>query len=206
MNIEVNIAALQSYLVEDQTIQFLAGLVHDAFNQSASFSVLFNITRLKFGTRAPAVTLASMKDIDVGVQWKLRMHDIAVPGLPSVQFTAPFQAVFEIHCDSDFQMDFNATLSHDGVAPGAVKFPLSATVSDIVFHGRLSLQFLGDALVLFFESRPECRFQIRVLLGAEERVEDDRHIRDMLGELLHKWLTARMLDGNAVRIPLKVDS
>jgi hypothetical protein len=205
MNLEINIEALQSYQVEDHTIQFLAALVHDALNQSELFSVTFEITRLKFGSRAPTLNLLSMKDVDVGVQWKLRTHEILIPGLPPFPFTAPFQAVLEIHCESDFQMIFNATLSYNQIAIGAIKYPLNASISDIIFHGRLSVQFLGDALVLFFESTPDYRFNLAVQLGAEEKLIDEHHIRGLLMEMMNKWLTVNMIDGNAVRIPLKVD-
>jgi hypothetical protein len=204
MNVEVNIAALQSYLVEDRTIQFLAGIVHQALNRSDLFSVMFEITRLQFGTRPPTVSLVSMRDVDVGVEWKLHTHDLLIPGLPKIPFTAPFQAVIEIHCDSDFQLLFNATLSYDQIALGAIKYPLSASISDLVLHGRLSAHFLGDAIVLFFESRPDFRFQLGLQLGAAEKLMDDQHVRDLLAEMLNAWIASKMLDGNALRIPFNV--
>jgi hypothetical protein len=205
MNIQVNIEALQSYLVEDRTIQLLAGIVHDALNQSDHFSVEFEISRLKFGSRPPAVNLISMRDIDVGVQWKLRTHDIVIPGLEKVPFHPPCQAVIEIHCNSDFRMFFNAVLSYDGIAPGAIRYRLSGHLSDIVVNGRLLLQSPGDALVLSFESRPEFGFKLGLQLGREDRLVDENHIRDLLTELMNNWLARMMLDGNAVRIPFHVD-
>jgi hypothetical protein len=203
MNVRVNIEELQSYLIEDRTIQLLAGIVHESLNRSHLFSVHFEIERLTFGSHAPSVTLLSMQDVDVATQWRLNTHDLLIPGLGALTFDAPFQAIVDIQCETDCLMLFNATLSYNQIAPGCIKYPINAEISSIRFVGRLSIQFLGDAIVLFFDRRPETiDFQLRLQLGAEEKLIDEHHVKDLLCEILWKWLDNNMLSENAVRIPL----
>jgi hypothetical protein len=201
MDISVNIDALQAYLSEDRTVQLIAGLVHDALNQSDLFSVHFEIASVDFGTRAPSLRLVSMRDVDANAHWRLQTHDIDVPGLQKLPFDAPFQAVLGIDCDSDCRILFSATLSYDQIAPGAVRYRISASIASVLLRGRLSVHFLGEAFVLFFESAPEFNFELRLELGSEEKVIDEHRVRDFLCELATKWLSQNMLNGNAVRIP-----
>jgi hypothetical protein len=142
-----------------------------------------------------------MTDLDPDRPVHLVPHDLAIAGVEKVPFDAPFEAVIGIDCESNCQILFSAALSYDQIAPGAIKYRISAAVADVALCGQLFALFVGDALLLFFESRPEFRFNLVLELGSEEKLIDQGHVRDFLTELLDRWLSLTMLDGNALRIP-----
>jgi hypothetical protein len=203
MNVSLNVSALQAYLSQDQTIQMLAGLVHNALNQSPLYSVLFEITALNPGTNPPSISLLDVEDIEVDLGQQLLLHDIVIPGLQPFAFDAPVQGILEIQCESNCEISFTATLSYDQIAPRAIRFPISGRISDVVLQGRLSVRFAGDALVFFFAVPPLYQFELTLQVGGEEKLIDDHHVRDLLAEVIDDWLMKNLLDGNAVRIPFE---
>jgi hypothetical protein len=201
MNVELDVSALQAYLSQDQTIEMIAGLVHNALNNSELVSVDFELTELNPGTNPFTVVFADIQDIETNLHEQFSLHNITIPGVQKIPFDAPIQGVLDIHCDSNCQLAFDATVSYNQIAPGMIKYPISARISNLALHARLSVKFLGDALLLFFETAPEYRFELILQVGAEEKLIDEYQIRDFLVELLDKWIADNMLNGNAVKIP-----
>jgi hypothetical protein len=199
MHVQLNMEALQSYLVEDRAIQFLGNAVHAALNQSELFSASFEIERLKFGTHPPSIQLLSMKDIDVATQWSLHLHTIPIPNIGRLPFDAPFQADLQLNCDSDCSMIFHTTLSYDQISPGCIKFPIKASISRLVVQGRISVNFLGDAIVILMQNQPELNLDLILQLGGEEKLEDDGKIRDLLLEVMKKWIEENLIPPNALQ-------
>lgn len=205
MNLQVNIEALQSYLVQDRTIRFIIDAVQEALNQSEDFGATIEIERLRFGTQQPSISLTSLKDVDVTLQWHLQTHDVVIPSLKRLGFDAPFQAVISVNCQSDCSIITKATLAYNKISPGCVRFPLKAIVSDVSFNGKLTIQYFGDALIVFFESPPEFNFGLELILGASEKLFDQTQVRDFLCEGFHKWIADHMLHPNALKFPFARD-
>lgn len=201
MNLEIDMDALQSYLVEEQTIQYITNLVHSILQQSDLFSLNFEIERLKFGTEQPSIQLLSMKDVDVTLQWHLITHDFVIPLLKKNSFQAPFQCVIGIDCKSDISIAFNTTLSLDAFSPGCIKFPIKANLSRLLFNGALTMQYLGDSMILFFETPPEINFDLEMILGAEEKLFDQNQIKDFLLEVINDWIKNNVVHPNALKLP-----
>ncbi|OHS97039.1 hypothetical protein TRFO_36785 [Tritrichomonas foetus] len=213
MNIEVNMDALQSYVIEDKTSQFITNAVMELLNKSDKFSATFDIENLKFGTKQPTVQLISMKDVDVTLQWHLNTHEFIIPSfkqsnmpfLKSFEFQAPFQAVISVYCKSDCSISISTTLSFDGISPGCIKFPIHATISHIEFTGQITVQYLGDSIVLFFEVPPDFHFDLDLVLGAEEKFFDQYQVRGFISEVLNDWMTKNLVHPNAIKLPISED-
>ena len=205
MNIQINIEALQSYLVEDRTISFILDAVQEALNRSEDFGATVEIDKLKFGTQPPSINLISMKDIDVTLQWHLNTRDIAIPALKKLPFDAPFQAVIAVNCDSDCSIMVTAVLAYNGISPGCIKFPIKANLSNIMFQGKITIQYLGDAVIVFFESLPELKFELSMVMGGNEKLIDEEKVRDFLMELFNKWIKDNLLHPRALKFPFASD-
>ena len=201
MNLQVNIEALQSYLVEERTIRYIVTALHEALNQSRDYGAEIEIEKLKFGTQQPTVKLVSLKDVDVTLQWHLNTHDITLPWLRKMAFDAPFQAVISVNCRSDCSVVMKATLSYNKISQGCIKFPLKAIISKVSFNGKVTIQYLGDALLLFFEASPDFGFELDLILGASEKLFDQTQVRDFLCEFIHKWMADHVLYPNALKFP-----
>lgn len=210
MNIQLNIEALQSYVVEERTINFITNALMEHLNHSPIFSAAFEIEQLKFGTKQPIIQLISMKDIDATLQWHLNMHEFIIPSLKqskmdflkSLDFQAPFQAVIEIDCQSDCSISFTTTLSLDMISPGCIKFPIHATLSKVQIQGQITIQYLGDSIILFFENKPEFNFDLDLVLGADEKIFDQIEVRGFICEALNNWVLSTLVQPNATKLPI----
>lgn len=202
MNLEVDMSSLQSLQVEEQASHFITDLVRGLLQRSDLFSLRFEIERLKFGTSAPSVRLLSMSDVDVTLQWHLITHDLHLPALRRTLFQAPFQCVLSLDWDSDLSLALNASISLDSPSISCVSFPVKASVSRPSLSGALTIQYLGDSVVLFFESAPRLSFDLEVILGAEEKLFDQHQIRDFALEALSEWIASHAVHPHALRLPL----
>lgn len=210
MDVQINIEALQSYVVEKRTINFVTTMVMELLNKSSIFSVDFEIEQLKFGTKQPIIQLVSMKDIDATLQWHLNMHEYIIPALQhskldflkSLDFQAPFQAVIGIDCQSDCSISLTTTLSLDMISPGCVKFPIHATLSKIQLIGQITIQYLGDSIILFFETPPNFDFDFDLVLGADEKLFDQIEVRGFISETLNNWIQGTLVHPNATKLPI----
>lgn len=206
MTLNVNIEALQNYVVEQRTIALITNVIKEIFDKSDLFSSTFVIERLKFGTKQPLIQLLSLKDVDVTLQWHLNTHEVNIPSLKKSQFEAPFQAVIAANIASDCSMIFKAELSYDGIAPGAIKYPIRASLTDIGFTGRLTAQYLGDSLIVFFETPPEFNFSLELALGLNETLFDnDQVVKNFICEVLHDWVNKNLVHPNALKFPFNAN-
>lgn len=214
MNVQINIESLQSFIVEERCSEFITNAVMEILNQSDLFSATFEIEKLKFGTKQPKLQLISMKDVDVTLQWHLNTHEFLIPllrdsnlsNIRSLEFQAPFQAVLDIQCDTDCSLAFMATLSIDVISPGSIKFPINATISKLKLLGQLTIQYLGDSIILFFDRLPVFDFELDLVLGADEKIFDQIEVRNFLFETMQGWIQKTLVHPNAIKLPISVPS
>ena len=210
MNIKLNLETLQSSSVEERVKQLVETAVFDLLNSKDGLSATFDIENLKFGTKQPAIQLISMKDVDVTLQWHLSTHEFVLPSmkqsnlqfLQTLEFQAPFQAVISIDCQSDCSVALTTTLSVDLISPGCVKLPLHATIAKLEFIGRITVQYLGDTIILFFECPPEFSFDLDIVLGSDEKLFDQYQVREFIKEVINHWITNNLVHPNAIKLPI----
>ena len=203
MTLTIHWEALQSYIVQERTREFISNAALEILNRSDMFSSTFSVDTLSFGSVPPTIEIISMKDVDVTLQWHLKTHEYNVPGLPQTPFKAPFQATIKIEWQSNGSFIFSACPSLNVISPGCVKFPISASLSEISFNGKVCLQYLGDSLVVFFEQEPEFNFQLELSLGADEKVFDKHQVRGLVSEVLRGWISENLVSPNAVKFPFE---
>ena len=203
MTLNIHWEALQSYVVQERTREFISRAAIDILNKSDMFSSTFSVDTLTFGTVPPSIEIISMKDVDVTLQWHLKTHEYKIPGLPQTPFKAPFQATISINWQSNGSFIFSACPSLDIISPGCVKFPIRASLSRLSFTGKLCVQYLGDSIIVFFEQDPEFNFQLELSLGAEEKVFDQHQVRDLVCEVLRGWVSQNIVQPNALKFPFE---
>lgn len=203
MSLKINWDALQSYIVQERTIEYITRMVLDALNKSPEFSSTFMVNSLSFGTIAPTIEIISMKDVDVTLQWHLKTHVYELPELQQIPFNAPFQATVSIHWESNGSFAFSSCLSFDKISPGCIKFPFNASISSIYISGKLCILYLGDSIITFFEKDPDFNFQLELSLGAEEKVFDQHQVRDLICEVLRGWASNNIVHPNSLKFPFR---
>lgn len=201
MSLDIRWELLQSYLVEEKAINFIKNAIADALNKVDLFSATFDIERLKFGTKKPSIVIQSMKDVDITLQWHLNTHEINLPQLKKTSFQAPFQAVIGIDVNSDALLVFTAIASFDLISPGCIRFPIRASITDIILRGNLTVQFLGDSLILFFETPPEFNFSLDLILGGEQKLYDQTKVRDFVCQVFNDYVQQNLVHPNAIKLP-----
>ncbi|EAY18695.1 hypothetical protein TVAG_063000 [Trichomonas vaginalis G3] len=201
MSLRINWDALQSYVVQERTIEYITQMFLNALKDSPEFSSTFMVNTLSFGTIPPTIDIISMKDIDVKLQWHLKTHIYELPQLQQIPFNAPFQATVSINWESNGSFAFSACLSYDKIAPGCIKFPFNASISNLSISGKLCILYLGDAIIAFFEKDPDFNFQLELSLGAEEKVFDQHQVRDLICEILRGWTSDNIVHPNSLKFP-----
>ena len=202
MSLKINWDALQSYGIETKVKDYVEKIIGDILKRIPHFSSTFEIGRLKFGANPPIIELISMKDIDTALQWKLKTHEFSIGYINKVNFKANFQATVKLAYKGDFSVNFNADISYDSIIPGCITFPISASLSNLSLSGELSIQYLGDSVVLFFESEPTIDFSLELSMGADRRINDQHLVKDLVLEIIRDWVSANTVKPNALKVLL----
>lgn len=200
MTLNINWDALQSYGIETKVKEYISDIIRSILRKIPHFSSTFEIGRLRFGANPPVIELISMKDIDTALQWKLKTHEIFIGYINKVNFKANFQATVKLLYKGDFSVNFDAVISYDSIIPGCITFPLSANLSNLSFSGELSIQYLCDSIVLFFETEPTVDFSLELSMGADRKINDQHLVKDLILEIIRDWILANTVKPNALKV------